>query len=310
MTARAETPLPGPDAASVRRAMDASHRARARIGRARPHRALVHLGLGPYVVHALVLPALFIALLLHYEPLLVEFWRTAVIAMSDALALPLRPSARAASWGEVRLVWMHLEAPTMLPGNAALAVSAVITLVAFAATFFLPSRWIPLGYLVRVLCAVQGAATIFFAAGGALPYDIADHLLALSAAGFVMLATAPLMLALGYYVLRVPLAIKIAHTALILGYFILWVPVQMVAHAALLQHLTLVAMPLLYFFFGALLDFLLFVALYGWVASTAPEDATVRRAPVGHVLLRPRAAAPSMGQDHERAPLPHPGSRP
>jgi len=36
-------------------------------------------------------------------------------------------------------------------------------------------------------------------------------------------------------------------------------------------------MPLLYFCFGALLNIFLFIALYAWVASTAPEAATVPR---------------------------------
>jgi uncharacterized membrane protein len=86
--------------------------------------------------------------------------------------------------------------------------------------------------------------------------------------GFVLLMTIPIMLAAGYYVLRIPLAIKVFHSAVILLYFIVLIPLEAVVHAVLLRHLSVLAMPLLFFGFGALLNFTLFIALYAWAAST------------------------------------------
>ena len=270
-------PWQGPEAHAIRPALEALGHARQRVASIRPHRGLVRLEPGAFAVQAIVLPAIFIALLLHCEPWLLEFWRLFVMTWAEPLGLPLRVSAREAGWGELRLVWSYLEAPTGLPGNFALWVSALVTLAFFAVTYVLPPRMIPLKYVLRILCGVQGVSVAFFALGGEFPYGVQDHVLALSSGGFVLMVAIPAMLAMGYYVLRVPVVMKVLHTFLILGYFTLLVPLQVVMHVVLLQHFGVIVMPLLYFCFGAVLNFVLFVALYSWVASTAPEDAAAPR---------------------------------
>jgi hypothetical protein len=258
---------PGP--ASLRSAFDALHKAKSRHAAARPHRALVRVEAGAYLVQAIILPALFCALLLHYEPLLVGFWRDFILAWSQVLDLPLRPSARAAGWGEVRMVWSFFETDSILPGRGQLAVHALATAAAFAATFALKREILPITYLIRVLCAVHASSLAFFLmAPVEFPYDIPDHILAMTGGGFVLLLTVPIMLALGYYVLHIPLATKVFHSLLILGYFIVLVPLEVVVHVALLKHLSVLVMPLLFFAFGTLLNFVLFIALYSWAAST------------------------------------------
>ena len=266
-------PWQGPEAGAIRPALEALAHARQRLAHIRPHRGLVRLEPGAFAVQAIVLPAIFITLLLQCEPWLLEFWRLFVMTWAEPLGLPLRPSARDAGWGELRLVWSYLEAPSGLPGDSALWTASLATLAVFAATFALTARMIPLKYVLRILCGVQAVSIAFFALGGEFPYGVQDHVLALSSGGFVLMGAIPVMLAMGYYVLRVPLAMKVLHTLLILGYFALLVPLQIVMHVVLLQHFGVIVMPLLYFCFGAVLNFLLFVALYAWVASTAPEDA-------------------------------------
>jgi hypothetical protein len=249
----------------------------------RPHRGLVRLEAGPYLVQALLLPALFCSLLLRFEPEIVAFWTEAILALAGPLELPLRASTRSAGWGEVRLVWMYLATDTQLPGVRELWLHGAATLAVFAASFLLPAARLPLRYFLRLLCVVHATALAFFAAAPApFPYGVADHVLTLTGAAYALLLSIPPMLAIGYYVLRVPLAGKVVRTALILAYFLVWVPLQAVLHVALVQQLTLLAMPLLFFCFGALLNIFLFIALYAWVASSAPEAATVPR--------RPRAA--------------------
>ena len=282
------TELPVPDAMAVRAALGALSRARTRVTGARPHRGLVRLDAGPYIVQALLLPAMFIALLLRFEPQLVETWRVLVMTGAQLMDLPLRASTRPAGLGELRVVWMHLETASVLPDNGAIAISALLTLAVFAATLVMPARMVPVKYLLRIACVVQAVSTAFFAFGGELGYDIADHVLALSSAGFVLLAGIPMMLAMGYYVLRMPLVLKIGHTTLILGYFVLLVPVELLAHVVLLHHLGVIAMPLLYFCFGALLNFVLFVGLYSWLASRLPAGATLP-APVSSWRGSPRS---------------------
>jgi hypothetical protein len=256
----------------------ALQRARSRHARVRPHRALVRLEFAPYLVQALLLPALFCTLLWRFEPQLVALWREAIVSVAGMLDLPLRASAREAGAGEVRLVWLFLSAQTVLPTRADLAWNTLATAILLAATFALPVRWLPLKYFVRILVAVHASAVAFFVLAPApFPYTIPDHVLALTGGAYVLLLTIPPMLALGYYVLRVPLATKVLHTALVLGYFIAWVPVQALLHVVILKHLSVLFMPLLYFCFGTLLNVLLFVALYAWAASKAPALATPPR---------------------------------
>ena len=259
----------------LRPMLAALQRARARHARVRPHRALVRLEAAPYLVQALLLPALFCGLLLRFEPELVALWREVILALAAPLELPLRASARAAGLGEVRLVWSFFTTDTVLPGARELWMNAFGTAAIFAATFLLPPSRLPLKYFVRILCVVHATAIAFFAwAAAPFPYGVADHVLALTGSGYILLLSIPPMLAIGYYVLRLPLAAKLLQSALILAYFIAWVPLQAVLHVSLLKHLTVVFMPLLYFCFGALLNVLLFIALYAWAASRAPPGAT------------------------------------
>ncbi|NML85452.1 hypothetical protein [Polaromonas sp.] len=71
-----------------------------------------------------------------------------------------------------------------------------------------------------------------------------------------------LMLAVGYYLLNQSLWVKLFHTALILLFFAVMVPHQVLVQALIMQHLSLLYMPVLYICFGAVFDALMFVALY------------------------------------------------
>jgi hypothetical protein len=261
--------LPLPSRQALRPAFEALERARRRSRHARPHRGLVRLEAAPYLVQVVLLPAFFVALLIEIEPALVDFWREFVMTWAQLLDIPVKPSHRPAGWGELRLVWLFLESPTVLPGQTVLGAGLAVALLGFAATYLLRPRLVPLKYLVRIGCVLLAVSALVFLFAG-FPYSIADHVLALSGGGFILMATIPVMLALGYYVLRIPLAVKIFHTALIMGYFAVLIPLQIVVHMVLLQHFTALIMPILYLAFGALLNFVLFIALYSWAASTAP----------------------------------------
>ncbi len=77
----------------------------------------------------------------------------------------------------------------------------------------------------------------------------------------------PWILGLTYYVFSFSVLRKAALTALVLAYFALAFPMQYLVHALLLQHLSLLAMPLLYLVCGVFLDVMMFVALYSWGMS-------------------------------------------
>jgi Kef-type K+ transport system membrane component KefB len=63
---------------------------------------------------------------------------------------------------------------------------------------------------------------------------------------------------------------KILAPVAFLAYFALMLPHKTLLQVWLLEHLSILFMPLLFLCFGALLDLWIFVALYAWLASTTP----------------------------------------
>ncbi len=198
-----------------------------------------------------------------------------MLVWAKQLDIPLAASAGGAAATKLGLSWQVSSPMADLPSRWTLAITTCLMVLAFAASFALNGRLFPLKYLVRILCVVQGFALVFFGLQpGGFPYDIASHANDLANMGYVLLLAIPAMLALGYYVLNIGLSTKIAHTVLILLYFFVMVPFQIIAHVLILQHFSLLFMPVLYICFGTLFDMLIFVALYSWAASNASALAT------------------------------------
>ena len=259
--------------ASARFTLERAHK---RQTQARPHRAINHLTMDPYLLlQASLLPALFCGLLVWAQPNLFEFWREFILVWGQYLDLPLAASTGTAVATKLGLSMQSGNAVSYLPSGWTLLITTIISLAAFAASFRMNGRMFPLKYLVRILCVVQGYALLFFwLQPSRYPYNISNHANELAHMGYVLLLDIPVMLALGYYVLNIGLSVKIFHTALILLYFVILVPFQIIAHVLMLQHGSLLFMPVLYICFGTLFDMLIFVALYSWAASNAPAYAT------------------------------------
>jgi hypothetical protein len=135
---------------------------------------------------------------------------------------------------------------------------------------------LPLKYPLRIVCVVQLITVIFFGwLPGNFPYSIARHSEELMTIGYVIMVSTPVMLAVGYYILNQSLWVKLFHTALILLFFGIMVPHQVLVQALIMQHMSVLFMPVLYLCFGAVFDALVFVALYSWAASNAPASATL-----------------------------------
>lgn len=211
------------------------------------------------------------AALLALKPQLMAAWHSTMLWWSERLALPL---------GLVRtgdtqsLEWQVGYAGALVPGPVAGVVTAAAVIGAFASTWWMSDRQVPLKYLVRTLCVVQASALLFFMfTPTRFPYTMTGHLAALLNAGFYLMLAMPLLLALGWGVLRLPLHQKLLYPVLMMAYFAVMLPHQALLHAVVVQHFSALFMPLLYLGFGAVLDLMVFVALYAWLASLAPSQA-------------------------------------
>lgn len=255
----------------------AAREARARRVKVRPHRAITPLNVTPWLlIQAVVLPLVLCGLLFWGKPLLIDFWRDCILFWSSGLNLPFTLSTRLNEAGQYALLLSGGGDDKPLPGRTTLWVTSVVTLLAFALSFWMKGRQLPLKYPLRIVAVVQLVALAYFWLSPAdFPYSIARHSEELMTIGYVVMLSTPVMLAMGYYILNQSLLVKLFHTALILLFLGILIPHQVLAQAFIMQHLSVLFMPVLYICFGAVFDALVFVALYSWAVSNAPEDATV-----------------------------------
>ncbi|MEO6017326.1 MAG: hypothetical protein ABIP46_08720 [Polaromonas sp.] len=255
----------------------AAREARAHRVTVRPHRAITPLKVTPYLLaQAIVLPLLLCGLLYWGKPFLLDFWRDCVLFWSRGLNLPFGLSTHINGDGQFALLLSGDMQPSLMPSPMTLLVTGVVTVVAFVLSLGMKKAQLPLKYPLRIVCIIQFVTVLYFwLRPGSFPYSIARHSEELMTIGYVVMLTTPVMLAVGYYILNQSLVVKLFHTALILLFFAIMVPHQVLVQAFLMQHLSVLFMPVLYICLGAVFDALVFVALYSWAVSEAPLDATV-----------------------------------
>ncbi len=262
---------------SFHAAFSAVREARAKHVRVRPHRAITPLKVTPWLLaQAIVLPILLCGLLVWARPFLLDFWRNCILFWSGALDVPFFRSTQLNEAGQYALLLSGAGDAAPLPTPTIMLVTAAVTVVAFLLSLRMKKETLPLKYPVRIVCAVQFVALLYFwLTPGVFPYTIARHSEELLTIGYVVILATPVMLAMGYYILNQSLVAKLGYTLLILGFLVVMVPHQVLVQALIMQHLSVLFMPVLYICFGAVFDALVFVALYSWAASNAPADATL-----------------------------------
>ena len=243
----------------------------------RPHRSITPLKVTPWLLaQALVLPLLLCALLYWGKPVLLDFWRDCILYWSSGLDLPFSLSNQLDDRGQYAMLLSGGPQDRPLPSLTIMIVTTVVTLLGLALSFGMKNAQLPLKYPLRIVLVVQLITLLYFwFAPGAFPYSIARHSEELMTIGYVVMMSTPVMLAVGYYILNQSLLVKLFHTALILLFFAVLIPHQVLAQAFIMQHLSVLFMPVLYICFGAVFDALVFVALYAWAVSHAPVDATL-----------------------------------
>jgi len=257
-------------------AFSAARKARASLVTVRPHRSITPLNVTPFLLaQAVILPLVLCGLLLWGKPLIFDFWRDCILFWASGLDLSFSLATQINESGEYGLDLAAVNGANLTPGRITLVVTALVMLLALAASLRMKGAQLPLKYPIRIVAVIQLITVAYFwLSPAAFPYSIGRHSEELMTIGYVVMLATPVMLGVGYYILRQNLAIKLFHTALILGFFMLMVPHQVLAQAFIMQHLSVLFMPVLYICFGAVFDALVFVALYSWGVSDAPMDAT------------------------------------
>ena len=243
----------------------------------RPHRAITPLKVTPYLLaQAILLPLILCTLLFLGKPMLLDLWRDWILFWSDGLNLGFSRGTQLDDSGKLVTTLTTGMLSTPMPSMSTLWITGIVSLFGLALSLNMKGATLPLKYPLRIVCVLQLITVVYFWwASGSFPYSIARHSEELMTIGFVLMISTPVMMAVGYYILNQNIWIKLFHTALILLFFAVMIPHQVLAQAFIMQHLSILFMPLLYICFGAVFDALVFVALYSWAASNAQPNATI-----------------------------------
>jgi hypothetical protein len=172
--------------------------------------------------------------------------------------------------------------PVVLPTVKEVWMNISICLLIMALSLFIPKKFLPLTYLLRAALLVQMSASLYFLISPhSFPYDVGDYISGALTLGIYLCMIIPAALALIYYIFDFAVWKKVIVTAVMLAYFIVLIPFQYMLHALIISSCGLLFMPVLYLFFGLLLETLMFISWYAWAMSRrgmSEQTAPVRSA--------------------------------
>lgn len=216
---------------------------------------------------ALLLPVLFVAIIWLFLPMILDLWDGVLsFWMRHLYHGQVAYSPQVLLGQDVYVPYPLLEAET--PSRFAVWANLIICVLVFLVSFLLPRRAMPITYLFRTLMLIQSSASIdrlvspqFF------PYTLQLYLVDSIMNGVYILIMMPPLLGLVYYIFNFSLSRKIGLTCMIIGYYLLFLPCHYMLHAYLIHEYTLLFLPILYIFFGTLLEVLMFVCIYSYGMS-------------------------------------------
>lgn len=247
-----------------------------------PHRAILTLRLtrarAVYgSLAALLLAGLwFLAInpVAHVWAAMLQFW-------CDVIGLPAEAGiVRHVLFGGAYVIeFPRLAAAASPPTGTHWWTGMIATLAVFAGSYLLPRRWLPFLYLLRTAAIVQGSAQLFFGlAPASFPYDVPGYTEVLLTAGLMLIGVVPLLYGLTYFTLDFSPGRKLGLVLMAMTHLVVFVPMQYVAHAWLLHHGSLLAMPLLFWMFGLPIDVGIVIGFYAWAVSW--RTLSIEREPV------------------------------
>ena len=216
---------------------------------------------------AVLLPVLFLANFWLFLPMILDFWAGIInFWMQHIYAGNVGYESTTILGQDVLLPYPQLEA--QLPSTYAVWINLLVCLLAFLISFLMPKRIIPLTYLLRTLLIIQASASVdrlispdFF------PYTLKIYMLDCLSLCVYMLMVLPILLGMVYYIFDFSIGRKCLLTLMMLGYYLFFIPCQYMLHAYLIHEFSLLVLPVLYIFFGVLMDVLTFVSIYAFGMS-------------------------------------------
>jgi hypothetical protein len=216
---------------------------------------------------AVVLPVFFLALVWLFLPMIFDLWGGIFsFWMTHIYHGDIASEPQVIFGQNIYLPYPALEAE--MPTKPLVILNFLGCFVIFAVSLLLPKKTMPLNYLLRTIIVIQATASINrLVSPDFFPYTLKIYMLDSLTLCVYMLMLLPPLLGLVYYIFDYPVWRKILLTILMLGYFLVFIPCQYMLHAYLIHEYTMIVLPVLYIFFGMLLDVLTFVSIYAYGMS-------------------------------------------
>ena len=231
-----------------------------------PHRTLLTIPLSwSDAVGAGALTTIFTLTAYVAAPAVFSLW--ARMLSAGAIALRLEDVQRAHS----TLLFLQLPLLSVSarpPGVVALGLGAAVAVVLLVAAHWLATRSLPTAYLFRAIAIVLASAVVTFAFGRKTPsLDLATYTrttLQVSAAIWLFV---PVLYGLTLFLLDISWPRKVLVIALALLHLAVFIPLQQLLGIFVVQHLTLLVLPVLFVFASVVPQVAILVAFYAWAAS-------------------------------------------
>lgn len=142
--------------------------------------------------------------------------------------------------------------------------TAAVVCLAYLASYSLPSKLMPVAYLLRAVLLIQVSALLYFVLAGArFPHTPDSYMEGLVSYQIALISAVPTLFGLTYYVFRFGAIKKILLTVLTMSHLSVFLPVQILLQAMVLEK-SVLFMPVLYIVFGLPVDILIILAFYSW----------------------------------------------
>jgi hypothetical protein len=234
------------------------------------HRSLRSLRLPPQrLAGGIALAVALTQLLLWARPWIAATWSAELAWWLHALELPGRLTAAApTASGLLSLDMPRFDVvPSAQPGLAAVMHGLAVAALWWVAGW-LPDAARPGAYLLRFICLVHGASVLYFSAWpGSFPHSLASHTDNGLRQMWALMLLTPWIHLCTYYLFPFAWWQRAALSTCTALFLFVLAPLQYALHTALLHHLGLIVMPLLYMLFGVMVPITCFVALYGWAMA-------------------------------------------
>jgi hypothetical protein len=248
------------------------------------HRAFTHFRLGPRnLATSISLIIAFTAAWLCLLPRACNFWNHFLVWSVYRLPLSARVEVANYQFSTFKLRIPYLSMEPLLPTAQTWSLICAVSLLVFAATFFLSERLIPIIYLVRGILLVQWSALIYFAFWPArFPHTPDSYMEGLMDSGIGLISIVPFLFAVTYYIFDFGFFKKLFLTFITVAHLTCFIPLQILLQALVLQK-SVLFMPVLYIIFGMPIDVLIVIAFYSWGMTWAfrpsPMDRRINRFP-------------------------------